>query len=393
MKKTVVTFVVLTLALVMLMPSVSAQGHTRQGAITTLMYIFDINCEGADLSVLEQFSDINIQDYGELTLNQLATAVEVGIINGYEDKTLRLDGPVTRAEFTCMIYRARDRFAEPEKITDYSGTYSDISSWHQVETAYCIEHGFLIGYGDKFGSDDPITFEQSNIILNRVKFGLTSYEKYMQLHISGVETGFDINAALASAYSEEVCAYKPQITVPSEKENYIYTYRYEGKEIAEDNPAYVKGQVDEALTEMLDRTGTLDCDKLQNPEYKEYHREPLMFSGIYGIEYPSNIIFEGAGKTNIDEITAKAVENGTKRESIHVFAPENCYQSVFPTAYTKWYACGYEYFRYTAGNVLPEGTELNTWYRRKVTVNYCDYVGYRNPPDLIVRYEGQIAVN
>ena len=56
----------------------------------------------ADLSILDGFSDeydINEKEY-------VATAVEYGLIHGYDDSTLRPNQPVSRAEAAALLYNA-----------------------------------------------------------------------------------------------------------------------------------------------------------------------------------------------------------------------------------------------------------------------------------------------
>jgi len=371
---------------------------TRRECITSLFSDFEIDYENADISVLENFSDYDSEDWAK---EQVAAAVEYGIINGYEDNTLRLDNEVTRAEFCCMIYRARNYFDEREKLTEYNGAYTDIADWHRAETIYCVERGFMLGYGDRFGSADPITNKQEDIIAERLKYGLSTRDRYMHLFISGADT-IDMNTVLASAYYDEINAYVPgnfdENSPGMQKENYIHSY-YDANQhgfVSVDDPSYVKGQAAQMFYKKLDLIGNMDVNKLADEEYKQMVTDNFYSSGFQGTPLAWDINTEG-NKTNIDNIIADAKQNGTVRESIHVFAPENTYCTVFPTAFSQDYTCGYEYFRYTAGQNLPEGIEVNKWYRRKATATHIEQVvrAYYYPLELICVYgePEQVFVN
>jgi len=78
--------------------------------------------------------------------------------------------------------------------------------------------------------------------------------------------------------------------------------------------------------------------------------------------YLPDFIYDGF--QGIEELIAYAVENKIKRESIPVVSENSLYETQYTGSLEVENAAGYEYFRYTEGSNLPEGIELNKWYRR-----------------------------
>lgn len=327
-----------------------------------------------DVTLLEKYKDT--YELSETDKETVSLAIKYNIIQGYGDGTLRLTQNVTRAEFACMIYRIRDYYNPPTDKITYNGDYSDLSDWNEKEIGYCIEHGYLMGYGDLFGSDDYITSAQLDIIGERLRYGLTTRQKYNLYDICGISP-IPMNDILNSAYNDEICEYTLQLTVKGggEYERYI------------DEPMYEKTIIADEMIVMMDAIGNQDYEKLKNEDYKQYQLRLCLTS----ISTPDSIVFRNDRTTRIEDIIYETANNGIKRESIHVFAPENCYKTVFPTVFTTKQSCGYEYFRYTEGSNLPEGIELYTWYRRKASVIYMENIG-RNET-LIISYEAPVVCN
>ena len=105
-----------------------------------------------------------------------------------------------------------------------------------------------------------------------------------------------------------------------------------------------------------------------------------------GSDVPYEISLSGT-RTNIEEILDEAKNNNTKRESIHVLAPQGSCEGVLYTAYRIRKGCGYEYFMYTQGDILPDGIELNRWYRRKFVVEHGENMRQGQEDYLYVTYE------
>ena len=79
---------------------------TREDAIYALVNAFKLtfNVEFVDVYALEKCTDYDkIQPQAA---PYLATALQLFIVSGYSDGTIRADAPLTRAEFATLIYRA-----------------------------------------------------------------------------------------------------------------------------------------------------------------------------------------------------------------------------------------------------------------------------------------------
>lgn len=356
MKKFVVYFLVLILSAgISIYGNASSTPVSRLRCIEFIIYHSSINIEEADTTILKQYIDTNKLSEDDKMIVSLA--LQYNIIKGYEDKTLRLTQNVTRAEFACMIYRIKDYYTSPVDSITYNGNYKDLSYWNEKEVKYCIEHGYLMGYGDVFGSKDNITESQLIIIKDRLLYGLNARQKYSLYEICGTSP-ISMNHILNSAYDNEICQFTPIITAKGGAE-------YE-------RPSYDKTLVADQMIIMMDAIGNLDYEKLKDDNYKEYQ---MNFCFPYSMRTPNQIIFKDDRNITITDIIEEVQKFGTKRESIHVFAPENCYETVFPTVFSTKQACGYEYFRYEKCDNLPEEIELNKWYKRKVTTVYTDTTG------------------
>lgn len=160
LKKSILTLLMLTVSILTL--NLATGAYDRMNCIYSIITTADIDTSDADLSLLDEFTDFSDSDPSFSNYSEMvAKALELGIIQGYGDGTLRLDKDATRAEFSCMIYRAKDYFDASTALIEYNGIYEDIADWHKTETIYCIENGYLLGYGNKFGSDDLLTGEQN----------------------------------------------------------------------------------------------------------------------------------------------------------------------------------------------------------------------------------------
>ena len=89
------------------------------------------------------FSDINQAPWAEKAIYAL---VDMGVINGYPDKTFKPNNPVTRAEFAKMIVLASGRYAEKDKAT-YTSLFWDVpkASWEYPFVSAALKFGFIKG--------------------------------------------------------------------------------------------------------------------------------------------------------------------------------------------------------------------------------------------------------
>ena len=254
-----ISFAVLVLFSISGLSFVSANGieQTREQCIDFIISNSTIDYSLQETSVLDDFVDATSVT-NDFTLKKVSAAVDKGILKGYEDKTLRLDEKVTRAEFACMIYRAKDYYMPCTDIVTYKGNYTDLADWNQNEIIYCIENGFLMGYGNKFGSEDYITAEQMSIVGTRLKYGLSTREKYSLMNVCGV-CPIPFDTMIASAYDDE-----------------IINYDLKTSGLQEDT-SVSKETTTAKLIDMLDMLGNLDCDKLKNVEYETYQKKDFLF--------------------------------------------------------------------------------------------------------------------
>lgn len=391
LKKSILTLLMLTVSILAL--NLVTGAYARKSCIISIIVDAGIDTSDADLSLLDEFTDFSGSDpsYDRYS-KAVAKALELGIIQGYGDGTLRLDEDATRAEFSCMIYRAKDYFDAPTALIEYNGIYEDIADWHKTETIYCIENGYLLGYGNKFGSDDLLTGEQNSLVSDRLKYGLTAREKCACLEAWG-KSEISYSQILNSAYDPALEALLPpfgyeyerhtskEVTDPVTGETTVYD-----EYVVIDQQAYneEKEYSAELLTRVFESIGDLSTRRIFDDFYF-YHRISDLVRKKYGNNYdlvpivtleelPDYTNLRNAyvvEKTDLQVIREQAAANGTVRESICVFAPPYCRNSVLIDPFFFGYVgAGYEYFCYREGTEIPEGIEKNKWYRRTITARY-----------------------
>ena len=105
--------------------------------------------EGLPFSDIESLTDAQKEALGYM--------FSKGIINGYEDGTVRPQNSVTRAEFATMVSRLMGY------ETDTPCTFDDaFSHWSTNYIEACVKAGAINGVGDnKFEPESNITFEQA----------------------------------------------------------------------------------------------------------------------------------------------------------------------------------------------------------------------------------------
>jgi len=105
-----------------------------------------------------QCSDIE----GHWAQNTIQEMTNKGLIGGYPDGTFKPDNNITRAEFAVLTVRAFNL----EK-TETGKTFDDTANhWAKNDIRTANNHGLVNGYSDTtFGPDDPITREQMAAIV------------------------------------------------------------------------------------------------------------------------------------------------------------------------------------------------------------------------------------
>ncbi|MDD6482996.1 MAG: glycerophosphodiester phosphodiesterase family protein [Clostridiales bacterium] len=94
---------------------------TRNDAVIAVMNSTGMNVSGADTSVLYRFSDWeNIEPQNRA---YMAAAVENGLLNGFEDATLRINAPITRAQFAAFMSKGCGPLWQQGSIDDEGNPY------------------------------------------------------------------------------------------------------------------------------------------------------------------------------------------------------------------------------------------------------------------------------
>jgi hypothetical protein len=95
-------------------------------------------------------------------------------IRGYEDQTLRLDKPITRAEMIVILSRAVKLHITPDDTTMFSDD-NKIAIWAKPAVAAAERQGFIKGKGgNRFAADDHATRAEAIVMLLAVLDGIES---------------------------------------------------------------------------------------------------------------------------------------------------------------------------------------------------------------------------
>lgn len=119
------------------------------------------------------FTDID----GHWAQESIIFCVERGLFNGVGEDRFDPNGPMTRAMFAAILYRAAGM---PEVSVDASFCDVDSEKWYAQPIAWAASTKLMSGYGGGlFGPDDDITREQAAVILYRyaAACGLTAAER------------------------------------------------------------------------------------------------------------------------------------------------------------------------------------------------------------------------
>lgn len=354
--KSLFKIMIMVTAILFVVP-ISVSAVSRERCVTIIVQNSSIDSSNTNEDLLDKYVDgKNIEK--ESRKKYICAALENGIVRGYEDGTLRLNEDITRAEFACMIYRAKDFYeSHPlDQTIKYNGKYDDVSGWNEEEILYCLENGYLMGYGDKFGSNDLITGEQIDIVINRIKYGLSTREKYSLYDVCGFSP-ISMKEVLNSVDSDEIRNYKFETSHPEEN-----VYESNNNEIALN------------LEKLLEIMGNMDYKKLQNDDYKR-----KILDNFKGIGYAGNSIniqiFDGSEYQSIEEKIKEAEDNKIIRESIVVISPENNKKSSFYTAFNRSLGVGYEFYCYkNTDKGTPNGEKIGVWYKRRIVVDFTQNI-------------------
>ncbi len=124
----------------------------------------------------------------------MQSAVDVGLINGYDDGTVKPNNLITRAEMAAIITRA---FGATETTVK---TYSDVpaEAWYHDVVSKSVAMGAFEGDDDSiFSPERNITFQETYIVLSRV-FAFEPYE----ISNSGLLLG-DVDAKVLDTFADK----------------------------------------------------------------------------------------------------------------------------------------------------------------------------------------------
>lgn len=136
-----------------------------------------------DRSGVEWFDRISDAEYSQLSTtgftdvpagadyaDAVAWCREQGLMNGTSDTEFSPDATLTRAMVVTVLYRWAGQPSLENEILGYPFADVDATAWYGNAVYWARLNGVVQGYGDdRFGTEDPITHEQLDIILRRYK--------------------------------------------------------------------------------------------------------------------------------------------------------------------------------------------------------------------------------
>lgn len=112
---------------------------------------------------LDKYSDSNkiTEEYKD----DVARALQKGILSGYEDNTLRMDKNIKRVEAMVILSRCLPILDESKSEI----VFEDTPQWAQKDIARLTKAGILMGYGDgSFGAEAMLTVREVKMLTDRV---------------------------------------------------------------------------------------------------------------------------------------------------------------------------------------------------------------------------------
>ncbi|MGO4547976.1 cadherin-like beta sandwich domain-containing protein [Paenibacillus sp. 2TAB23] len=120
----------------------------------------------SDAESVAKFSDID--NIGEWAQTAVSMAVQMGMINGYEDGSFRPNQPITRAEMTQMIIRTLGMSVELDQSTSFADN-SNISAWSLPYIAEAVKRGLVKGLdNNRFEPNRKASRAEAVVILTRL---------------------------------------------------------------------------------------------------------------------------------------------------------------------------------------------------------------------------------
>ncbi len=178
MKRIISIFLSFIVALCPLAPFVCAKEYTdvtsyegdtvyatREQAIGCFVNALGVEKFKVDESFLDKYADRDRISYPYI--DEMATAVYLGLINGYEDDTLKPQEKINRAEALVILNRALSR---TELSAWYDIEFTDTPKWAEKQINRLASAGIVKGYGDgTVGAKDFLTIIQVNTLCDRIE--------------------------------------------------------------------------------------------------------------------------------------------------------------------------------------------------------------------------------
>ncbi len=316
--------------------------------------------------ILSEYNDDDEIVYKE----KVAFAVSNNIVTGYEDNTIRPNAFVTRAEYATMLFRSAVFFEKYPVLTETVPNYNDVSDWNKDAVIYVMQRGFMVGYGDSFGTKDYLNLTHIGIINDRIQNGLLSVDKYNFLAICGTSP-LNMEKVLASQFDERLafpvladgkidCKGKfGPIPVGEEDENEKRKIQLFFQQLARFDLEDFDYRMYNTPEAIMRTSGKIVSLTRFVPNRSKYFPEENVYSHYW---------------------TERGIDNQIVKRSVCVFPSEHCHKE--GTHLVQTVGRGYEYFMYKEGKAegLPEGVEVGKWYRRIVEIEYAyqpnKYVGW-----------------
>ncbi len=144
--------------------TVMPQKQITRAEVATIFYrLLKEDVRDENTTNVSDFSDVSSSDWYGTTV---ATLADMGIVKGYEDGTFRPNAPITRAEFAAIATRFFDETGatyEPGTFTDVTG-----SEWFAGAIMDAVNLGLIGGYEDgTVRPNNNITRAEACAIVNR----------------------------------------------------------------------------------------------------------------------------------------------------------------------------------------------------------------------------------
>ena len=143
---------------------VKPQNNITRAEVASIFYrLLKEDVRDENTTDVSNFSDVSSSDWYGTTV---ATLADMGIVKGYEDGTFRPNAPITRAEFAAIATRFFDETGatyEPGTFTDVTG-----SEWFAGAIMDAVNLGLIGGYEDgTVRPNNNITRAEACAIVNR----------------------------------------------------------------------------------------------------------------------------------------------------------------------------------------------------------------------------------